>query len=133
MDLKFYAKKLWYKVIYLIVVIVYLIYLNKLNHELLMKNFESPFALLAYNNYIALKYFVEGFLLFAIGCILLYRELKRVINGLEDFREIIIAVATIIVAILLIILIILYINNPILRAVMFAVLVILGVVGTVTN
>lgn len=133
MDLKYYVEKLWYKVIYLLVVIVYLAYLNKLNHELLMHHFETPFKLLAYNNYVALEYFVKGLFLFVIGCILLYREGKNLTKGLEDFREIIIAIITIIVVLVLLVLIFLFIDNPILRAVMCAILVILGAVGTVTN
>lgn len=133
MDFKYYAEKLWYKVIYLAGVIIYLIRLNQLNHELLIQNFETPFMLLAYNNYVALQYFVAGVIFFAIGCILLHQEGKRLTRGLEDFREIMIAIVTIIVVLLLIVLIFLFIDNPILRAVMFAVLVIFGVVGTATN
>lgn len=133
MDIKYYVEKLWYKVIYLVFVISYLICLNKLNHELLMQNFETAFKLLAYNNYIALEYFVKGLVLFVFGCILLYREVKNLIKDLEDFRDIIIAIATIIVVALLLILIIIFIDNPILRAVMCVILTILGIAGAMTR
>lgn len=133
MDLKYYAEKLWYKIIYLMVVIVYLICLNRLNHVLLMHHFETPFELLAYDDNIALEYFFKGLVLFVIGCMLLYREGKNLKRGLEDFREIIIAISTIIVVSVLIVLIIIFIDNPILRAVMLAILIILGAVETVAN
>lgn len=133
MDLKYYVEKLWYKAIYLMVVIWYLICLNKLNHELLIQNFNSAFKLLAYDNYAALKYFVKGLFLFVIGCILLYREVKDLRKGLEEFREVIIAIATITIVLLLLVLIFIFIDNPILRAVMFVILAVLGVVGGMTH
>lgn len=132
MDLKYYVEKLWYKVIYMMVVILYLVCLNKLNHKLLKQNFESSFMLLAYNNYAALKYFVIGLILFAIGCMILYREVKR-LKRVEDFREIIIVIATIIVVFALIVLIYIFIDNPILRAVLVSCIMIFCAVEVATN
>lgn len=133
MDLKYYAEKLWYKVLYLVVVIVYLFCLNKLNHELLIQKFETPFKLLAYNNCDPMKYFFVGFILFATGCYLVCKEVKKLVRGLDEFEEIIIAIATIIVVVVLIVLIIIFIDNPILRAVMCVFLVGCGFVGAATN
>lgn len=130
MDLKYYVRKIWYKGIYLIATIVYLVCLNKLNHVLLMQNFESSFKLLSYDNNIALKYFAVGVILFVIGCILLYQEGKKFMRGLEDFAEVIIGMATIIVVLILVILIIVFINNPILRAILVTISIILGAIET---
>lgn len=133
MDLEYYVGKLWYKIVYLILVIVYLVNLHKLNQELLTQNFDSAFALLAYKDYVALKFFGMALGLFAVGCYLIYREVRELKSGLEDFREIIIAFCTIIVVIVLLILIIVFIDNPILQAVLTAVLAVVGVAAVATS
>ncbi len=133
MDLEYYVGKLWYKIIYLILVIVYLVNLDKLNNELLTQNFDSAFALLAYKDYVAIKFFAMALGLFAVGCYFIYREGRELKSGLENFREIIIAFCTIIVVSVLLILIIVFIDNPILQAVLTAVLVVVGVAAAATS
>ncbi len=49
MDWIYYLKKLWYKIIYVLFVIIYIIRLDKLNKQLLQKDFDSSFSLLKYN------------------------------------------------------------------------------------
>lgn len=51
MDWIYYLKKLWYKIIYVLFVIIYIIRLDKLNKQLLQKDFDSSFSLLKYNDY----------------------------------------------------------------------------------
>ena len=131
--MKYYVGKLWYKVIYLFGVLVYLFNLNKCNKELLAQNFDSAFALLAYKDYVALKFFGMALGLFAVGCYLIYQEGRELKSGLEDFREIIIAFCTIIVVVVLLILIIEFIDNPILQAVLTAVLAVVGVAAAATS
>ncbi len=43
MDWIYYLKKLWYKIIYVLFVIIYIIRLDKLNKQLLQKDFDSSF------------------------------------------------------------------------------------------
>lgn len=118
MDLKKYIFKLWYKIVYLLGVICYLIRLNKLNKELLAQNFSSSWALLEYNKYAALKYFGIALLLFWFGCVFICRDVKFLREGLEEVEEIMISLLSIIVTIILLLQIIFYINNPILRAIL---------------
>lgn len=133
MDLKYLAEKLWYKVIYFVLVIVYLISLNNLNEELLSQNFDVAFTLLAYNNYAAIKFFIMALGLFLIGCYLIYREVRNLKIGLENFEEIIVALATIVIIVTLLLLIIVFIDNPILQAVLTAVLVVVGGVSVMVS
>ena len=52
-----FLKTQWYKIVYVIAVIIYLFFLNGLNHKLLRYNFENSFKLIEYDDYIALKFF----------------------------------------------------------------------------
>ena len=52
-----FLKTQWYKIVYVVAVIIYLIFLNGLNHKLLRYNFENSFKLIEYDDYIALKFF----------------------------------------------------------------------------
>lgn len=133
MDFKDYFEKLWYKIIYALSVIVYLVFLNKLNKELLSYSFSSSFDLLAYNEHAALKYFGIAVILFGIGCYLIYREIRSFRMELDYFEEMIIAICTIAVIIILLILIIVFIDNPILRAILTAALTIGIFVAGATN
>lgn len=133
MDLKYFVKKLWHKVIYLVVNIVYLICLNNLNRELTAQNFNSSFELLEYGNYVAIKYFFIALILFLCGCILIYQEIRNLKTELEEFTEMLIAFFTIIVAIFLLFLIFLFINNPILRAILCSAFIVVGVMAAQTN
>lgn len=131
MSWTYYLKKLWYKIIYLCFVIVYLVFLNGFNKELRACNFDSRFALLEYKDYCALKFFVMAALLFLIGCFMIYNEFAHLKRGLETIEDIIIAVLTIIMVIVLLLLIIKFIDNPILRAVLFAALTIAGAASAI--
>lgn len=132
MDIKYYAKKNWYKIIYLFVVIIYLFCLQKLNKELLEQHFDA-FDLLAYKDYVAVKYFAVALGLFIIGVILIYMEVRCLKEGLEDFGEILVAIITIMVIIVLLVLIIKFINNPILKAILSVVLIIGGGIALTEN
>ena len=80
MDIKDYVKQSWYKIVYALIVVIYLICLNGLNERLLERDFASSFELLAYDNGIAMKYFIYAMILFIVGCVLLYREVKSMIK-----------------------------------------------------
>lgn len=133
MDVKKYVKQSWYKIIYAIIVVVYLICLNNLNERLLERNFGSSFELLAYDNGIAMKYFIYAMILFIVGCVLVYLDFKKLIKELENYKEIKLTAITIIFLLTLLIMIIIFINNPILRAIMCSILVVLGAGYLFTN
>lgn len=132
MDIKYYAKKNWYKIIYLFVVIIYLVCLQKLNKELLELNFDA-FKLLAYKDYVAVKYFAVALFLFVIGVILIYVEVRCLKEGIEEFGEIVIAFVTIVAIGVLLVLIIAFINNPILKAILSVVLLVGGCIALTEN
>lgn len=58
MKIKSLILKNWYKLIYILVTIIYIIFLKRLDKILLTKNFTNSIQLLKYDNYIAVKYFI---------------------------------------------------------------------------
>lgn len=125
--------KLWYKFIYAVVVTVYLIYLGRFNKELLAQEFDTPFDLLVYKDEAAIKFFIIALVLFLVGCIMIYMEIKKLKGGLGSFEEIVIAGLTIIIVVMLLLLIIIFIDNPILRAILFVVLAVVGGISTIAS
>lgn len=121
MDFKYYLEKLWLKAVYLLLVILYLVNLNKLNKELLACNFDDAFVLLEYNDCAPVKYFVCAVFLFGIGCFIIFYEIRKLKMEAEDFEEILISICTIIVIVFFLYLIFCFINNPILRAILIAI------------
>lgn len=128
MDWNFYIKRLWYKVLYWIVVIVYLVCLNDLNNKILLHHLQDdPFATVQYNDYAAIKFFLIAVVLFVVGCIISYMEVRKIKEGLlDEFREIVITILTLVICIILLVLIIKFITIPILRAILMCVFFIIG-------
>lgn len=120
------SKELW-AILYLAAMIPYLFKLNALNKALLSCTFGNPFALLQYKNYTPLKFFGIAVLLFLLGGILAYHVGYRIRREIESFGEIVTAFVALLMIIVLLALLIVFIDNPILRAVFMAGLVILGV------
>lgn len=129
MRVRDYVEEMLWEIIYLIVTVVYLIKLNALNQELLLCNFTDAFKLLQYKEYAPLKYFGIATCLFFGGCFLIWREIHHIRLELDSFEEIIISCLGIFVIAILLLLLIVFINNPILRAVFVAGLVILGLMN----
>lgn len=126
--MRYYVEKLWYKLIYSILTIIYLIKLNIFNKELIAQNLEA-FDLLIYKDYCALKYFLFAVVFFMLGAIIIYSEIKRIKEYSENIRDILISVASMIIVFILLILIIALINNPILKAILTVLLVAVGVIS----
>lgn len=118
----YYGRILWYKVVYAIFVVIYLVRLDRFNKELNEQNFGSAIALLQYKEWFAMKLFGLAVLFFALGLYLMYCEIQKIRMKLNSEDEAIISFVTIIVIAALLLQIILYINNPILQAI----LVVLG-------
>jgi Integral membrane protein (PIN domain superfamily) len=144
MSFKDCFKFLWKEILYSIVTTVYLIYLNLLNNELLPLKFGNPGAelsaeeagwldfpyhldLLSYNDWSPAIYFGVAFILFSIGCILLWlngKTLRARFNSLS-FVDCLLLVIAILVIIVFLFLIIVFINNPIFKAILS---VLLGII-----
>jgi hypothetical protein len=124
MNVEKYLKKLWYKIVYLVIANVYIHSLGNLNEELLRQNFSTPFELLEYKNCIAVKYFVVAIALFIIGCCLVYHEIKKMQREYEYIDDMIIAVVTIALVAVTLLNIFVAINNPILRAILACIIVV---------
>lgn len=124
MNVEKYLKKLWYKIVYLVIANVYIHSLGNLNEELLRQNFSTPFELLEYKNYIAVKYFVVAIALLIIGCCLVYHEIKKMQHEYEYIDDMIIAVVTIALVAVTLLNIFVAINNPILRAILACIMVV---------
>lgn len=56
MKIKSLILKNWYKLIYILVTIIYIIFLKRLDKILLAKNFANSIQLLKYDDYIAVKF-----------------------------------------------------------------------------
>ena len=124
MNVEKYLKKLWYKIVYLVIANVYIHSLGNLNEELLRQNFSTPFELLEYKNCIAVKYFVVAIALFIIGCCLVYHEIKKMQREYEYIDDMIIAVVAIALVAVTLLNIFVAINNPILRAILACIIVV---------
>lgn len=125
--------KLWYKIIYVIVVGIYIARLNVFNNELRIRHFDSAFSLLAYKEYASIKYFVVALILFLWGIILIYMEMQHIKCDEKLYEDIVISFFSIIVIVGLLIAIIVFISNPILRAILIAVSTVVGVVYVAAN
>lgn len=133
MDWKYYLRKLWYKVIYIVCVIVYIVFLDKLNKKLLSTEFDSAFSLIEYNHYEPVKYFLFALFLAVLGVILIMMEYNNWKNEENEFRDIIIIICSVIIICIAIIVIIKFISIPILKALLICACVIFGFVYVEMN
>lgn len=115
MDWMYYLKKLWYKIIYMVLVVIYIVKLDKLNKQILSKKFNSSFSLIAFDDYKPLEYF--GIAALLIG----------------DDRDIIIIICSIIVMIISILFIVKFISVPIFKAILISICLICGAVYVQTS
>lgn len=105
------------EIIYAILNGVFLVKLKRLNDELIDLGLtNNSLNLIKYNNWEPMKYFAATFILFAIGLIIIWLRLGR-IKYKETFEKIE-NVIGIIIVIAIIALLVIFINNPILKAVM---------------
>lgn len=117
------VKYLWKEAIYAIVSFGYLIKLHLLNQELFRQNFEDSFSLLRYNNHIVLTYFSIAVALFFIGVFFMWQRVCIIKDQEITPKQLVASLVSIVVLILILLLIIIFINNPILRAVFTAAIV----------
>lgn len=122
----------WYNLLYEVIVVVYLICLNRLNKELLAKKFDAPFELLLYKDAAAMKFFAMALVLFLLGIILIYLAAK-LWKRIESFEEAVSVALTIVGIALLLILIIIFIDNPIFRAILSTIFIVGGGAALVAN
>lgn len=128
-NIKYICVRLWKEIVYLIVTIIYLFFLNNFNH-ILLSQFDSDdyFNILFYNGYQTIIYFVLAIILvlFGIGIIIYrYRNIKY--NSLEA-EDILLEMISIVIIIILICFIFVFIDNPILRAVISGFIVLGGLI-----
>lgn len=125
-----YIVKVWKEIIFAFVMIIYLVQLNALNKELNSYNFDSPFALLQYKDFVAVKFFIAALFLFLIGCLLVWHGIRYLLRKCDSFEDMITMILAVLVMIGLLIVLIVFINNPILRAVMTAIFCICGLISS---
>ena len=128
-----FLKTQWYKIVYVVAVIIYLIFLNGLNHKLMRYNFENSFKLIEYDDYIALKFFAFAVIFIFIGAVIICIDIKRLRIGLEDMVEIVSTLIFIVVLALMITLIIHFIMVPILQAILTCALLVVGACASASN
>lgn len=113
---------LWKELVFIFTTTIYLFFLNALNNDLFKEYKEININLLFYKNGIPIYYFVGAVILCIAGVMLIHERIKMfkfsdygryIKNTLEDF---IVDIVVIIVLLVFIGLIIYFINNPILRA-----------------
>lgn len=81
-------KENWYKIAYLIVVIIYSIKLNLLNKELLRYPSDNVFELINYKNKAALLYFAYALILGIAGAFIIVSTYRKLKQGLETVEEV---------------------------------------------
>ena len=77
MKIKSLILKNWYKLIYILVTIIYIIFLKRLDKILLTKNFTNSIQLLKYDNYIAVKYFILALIIAICGWLAYNKNCSR--------------------------------------------------------
>ena len=103
MKIKSLILKNWYKLIYILVTIIYIIFLKRLDKILLTKNFANSIQLLKYDNYIAVKYFILALIIAICGCWLIIKIVLDLKNKHSNFDDIIIGFIIIMVIVILLI------------------------------
>lgn len=116
--IKYYIKYFWLEEIYSILALIYLYNLDKLNKKLLSIGFDNPFKLVAYDNYAPAKFFLLVLILFGIGCCLVAKRFFSIIGEPLSLGEIISSIVAMGVILVFLIFLFVFINNPILRAIM---------------
>lgn len=118
---------------YAIIVTIFLVLLNKLNHTLLSLPAQnqtiSPFKLLSYNDYEPLYFFFFAVILTIIGVSLSIYHIRQIKHMELDYDELLTTLISIFINAILIILIFIFIDNPILRAIIGAIFIIMGILG----
>ncbi|WP_461868085.1 hypothetical protein [Faecalimonas sp.] len=109
-------KMLSLELIYLIGTVVFLVFLNKLNHELIALKL-NVFEILKYKDYLPIIYFAIACFLIVIGICLCFRRIRLIKKTKYEFDELMISILGVILVIICIPLIIHYIYIPILRAI----------------
>lgn len=113
----FWNKSIW-ETIYVIGTIVYLFLLNGLNDEL--KNVShNAFEIAMYHNGEPVLFVVIAFVLLILGIALSWWTIGEMIFQEFDFPFVLLAIGSTLINLLLFILIICFINDPILRCVLF--------------
>ena len=126
MKIKSLILKNWYKLIYILVTIIYIIFLKRLDKILLTKNFTNSIQLLKYDNYIAVKYFILAIIIAICGCLLIIKIVLDLKNKHSNFDDIIIGFIIIMVIVILLILVLNYITVPILKAILTVITIVIG-------
>ena len=113
-------------IIYILFVVIFLFRLNSLNKILLSIKFKNDIELLFYNDYIPIKYFGFAFLFFIIGIGIILYKLFYIRHNYLEFEETLFIFFSIVTITVLIILLFVFINNPILRAIMASIGMLIG-------
>lgn len=114
---------------YAIFVVFFLYKLYRLNQELLSLSAGTPFELLRYHHYKPLYFFAAAVVLSIFGAGIIIYFVHNIRYSELDPIFLFSAFLLIFVNILLIVLIVIFINNPILRAIILAVAALVGGMG----
>ena len=133
MNIRDCVKYLWPEGTYTFITAIYLFLLNRLNATLLSMDFESPAELLSFKGGTPIKYFVIALLLFAIGAILIWYRVDCMKYKIDSMDEKLCAFIAILVLSILLCLIFIFIDNPIFRAVLATVFMVVGIGYVFTN
>lgn len=127
MKIRLYIKYIIWESLYTFITVIFLIALWHLNQILLEGHNEDPFELLAYKDYLPLKFFFMTLFLLGIGVGLIIWNVNRIRYRELEYQEIIIIIVKIIIIVILILFLIEFINNPILKAVATVLCAIVGI------
>ncbi|GAB5616250.1 hypothetical protein JCM31739_10750 [Faecalimonas canis] len=125
-------KMLSLELIYLIGTVIFLIFLNKLNHELIALKL-NVWEILIYKNNLPILYFVIALILIVLGICLLIRRIRLIKKTRYEFDELVISILGIVLIFICIPLIIKNIYIPILRAIIIVVGAIAGMAYSGVN
>ena len=126
MKIKSLILRNWYKLIYILITIIYIIFLKRHDKKLLAKNFANSIQLLKYDDYIAVKFFILALIIAICGCWLIIKTILNFKDKHSSFDDIIMGFVLIVIIIILLILLLNYITVPILRAILTVMAVVIS-------
>lgn len=116
-----------FEIMFSIITIIFLYFLNDLNTRLLEhSNLKNPFELMMYNDGEPVTYFTIAFILFICGIFITVFRFKKFFHYADEPVLVFINVILIFIIVTLLVLLVVFINNPILRAIMSIVAIVIG-------
>ena len=128
--IKYIFENLKMEIIYIVITVIYLIFLNSYNHLLVSKYIINDYINMLFDNYVGiLIYFICAIFLVGIAVGFIIHKKNMLKTGSLGPEKVFISLISIFLNFIMIITIIIFINNPILQCILFGMVILIGLVG----